>query len=75
MEEFLYLNLQQLFLTSARLNYKLDIVVSFVEHLDTSIKSLIANTSGSVKELIESLNSISKEIANFRGHALMIKRR
>jgi len=57
------------------LNDKLDKVVDFVEDLDTSIKSLIANASTGAKDLIEGLRSISREIANFRGHAPMIKRR
>ena len=57
------------------LNDKLDKVVDFVEDLDISIKSLIANASTGAKDLIEGLRSISREIANFRGHAPMIKRR
>ena len=57
------------------LNYKLDKVVNFVEDLDISIKSLIANASTGAKDLIEGLRSISREIANFRGHSPMIKRR
>ena len=56
------------------LNYKLDTVVSFVEDLDTSIKSLIANASTGAKELIDGLRSISKEIAAFRSTA-MVRRR
>lgn len=56
------------------LNDKLAIVVNFVEDLDISIKSLIANASTGAKDLIEGLRSISREIAKFRVQAPMIKR-
>lgn len=49
------------------LRNKLDIVVNFVEDLDSSIKSLISNAHVGAKQLIDGLHSISKEIAKFRG--------
>lgn len=57
------------------LRNKLDIVVDFVEDLDSSIKSLIANASTGAKDLIEGLHSISREIANFRGPIPINRRR
>ena len=75
-QSFLHFDTSNATLQQVReLNYKLDKVVSFVDHLDLTIKDLLVNASTSAKDLIEGLRSISREIANFRGHALMIKRR
>ena len=56
------------------LNYKLDKVVNFVDHLDLTIKDLLVNASTGAKALIDGLHSISKEISAFRSTA-MIRRR
>lgn len=56
------------------LNYKLDKVVNFVDHLDLTIKELLVNASTGAKALIDGLHSISKEISAFRSTAITRRR-
>lgn len=56
------------------LDYKLDKVVNFVDHLDLTIKDLLVNASTGAKALIDGLHSISKEIAAFRSTAITRRR-
>lgn len=57
------------------LNDKLDRVVSFVDHLDLTIKDLLVSAKEGGRALVDGLHAISKEISGFKGSPPMLRRR